>query len=365
MDGVNPSSCTVLFGGWAQALRDVGCQFTVLSLREDRQAGKYLRERGIEELYSEDSKYSLQHIKTIRGLIIERKIDVVHLHGYGAAHFGRVASRQVGIPNVVHEHAVLQPKFQHVALDWLLRKKTDAAIAVSKNVAAFMREWRCIPAEKMHVIGNGIDLSRFKAPSPKERSRARKELGIPDDALIVGTVTRFREEKGNEFLIRSFAAVRAQYPNAHLVLVGDGPLADRLHRIAAEEKVGDGIHWLGFRADVESVISTFDVHVIPSLTEGFPLALAEGMAVGNAMVVTAVGGMLELAVEGENALLVPPSDAPAIAAATLRLFGDRLLVTKLRQHAIRSSESMSISRSAQGVFRLYGELVENSGGEHS
>jgi glycosyltransferase involved in cell wall biosynthesis len=107
------------------------------------------------------------------------------------------------------------------------------------------------------------------------------------------------------------------------------------------------------------------VHVIPSLTEGFPLALAEGMAVGNAMVVTAVGGMLELAVDGENALLVPPSDAAAISEATLRLLNDERLDASLRSSASRSAQAMSISRSAQGVLGLYDEMTKRQASPNS
>jgi glycosyltransferase involved in cell wall biosynthesis len=360
MDGTNPSSCTILFGGWARSMAGPECQFEVLSLAQDQQIGDYLRERGIKDFYVSSPRYSPKIIGEICKLIAERNIDIVHLHGYGAAHFGRIAARRSRVKNVVHEHAALKVKPQHYFLDWLLREKTDIAVAVSESVREFMINGRNIPADRIRVIGNGVDLARFPEKTPAAIREARGLIDVGPDIPLIGTVTRFREEKGNEFLIAALEHVRSRFNDARLVVIGDGELRESLHRLASERNIGDAVHWLGFRSDLEKLMPAFDVHVIPSLTEGFPLALAEGMAVGNAMVVTEVGGMKEIGSDRENLLFVPSRDSAAIAEACVSLLENRQFAQKLARNARRSAESMSIDQCAKRIVNVYRELMSGS-----
>jgi len=357
MDGVNPSSCTVLLGDWAQALRDADCTFSVLALAREEAAAGYLRARAVDVRFAGCGKHSWGNVKAVREAATAIGADLVHLHGYGAAHFGRIASRQARIPNVVHEHAILRKQSLHMLLDWLLRSKTDVAVAVSEAVRDFMIDVRKVPAARVKVVGNGVDLARFRPATPHCRAEARAMLGLSADVPIVGTVTRFRVEKGNEYLLRAFAHILLAFPSARLVILGDGPLAADLHGIADQLGVSKSIDWLGHRGDVERVLPAFDVQVIPSLTEGFPLALVEGMAVGNPLVVTAVGGMIELADDHQNVLMVSPADAPAIASATIALLSDRARAQRLGKAAAVTAQSLSIAASASRLRRLYEELL--------
>jgi glycosyltransferase involved in cell wall biosynthesis len=336
---------------------DSECEFEVLSLAQDEQIGGYLRERGIKDFYTSSPRYSPKIIGEICKVIAERDTNIVHLHGYGAAHFGRIAARQSGVKNVVHEHAALKVKPQHFVLDWLLREKTDIAVAVSESVRDFMIKGRNIPADRIRVIGNGVDLVRFPQKTSTSVQVARDLIEVGPDIPLIGTVTRFREEKGNEFLIAAFERIRSRFNNARLVVIGDGELRESLHRMARQKNVDDAVHWLGFRSNLEKLMPAFDVHVIPSLTEGFPLALAEGMSVGNAMVVTEVGGMKEIGNDRENLLFVPSRDSAAIAEACISLLENRQLAQKLAHNARRSAESMSIDQSAKRIVNVYRELL--------
>ncbi len=357
MDGVNPSSCTVLFGGWNPHMQKLGCEMSVMSLAQDQEVGTYLRDRGIEDHYSSNPRHVIKVIGQIEELATGLGADIIHLHGYGAAHFGRVAARRSGILNVVHEHAVLKVKPVHYVIDRLLRNMTDAAVAVSRNVREFMIRGRSIPADRIRVIGNGIDLGRFLPKSPSDIQSAREIIGVDRCVPIVGAVTRFRQEKGTEDLIRAFGEIRRRFDEARLVIVGDGPLREMLRDIAEHEGVSDSVMWLGFRSDVERIMPAFDVQVIPSLTEGFPLALAEGMAIGNAMVVTEVGGMRELGRDLENLLFVPPRDPSAIANASIRLFEDTALALAISEAARESARSMDVAQSANALVGLYSEMI--------
>lgn len=357
MDGVNPSSCTVLFGGWSDSIPDTECKMAVLSLANDQLAGAYLSDRGVEVLYTTLPKYSPKTINEICRLISERDIDIVHLHGYGAAHFGRIAARRSNIKNIVHEHAFLRTKPQHFVIDWLLRNKTDLGVAVSESVREFMIKGRCVPVDRVRVVGNGVDLKHFGQKTIATTMEARKLIGVEPGSPVFGTVTRFREEKGNEYLISAFERIHDRVENARLVVIGDGELRESLRSMAVDLGIDGAIQWLGFRADVEKIMPAFDVHIIPSLTEGFPLALAEGMAIGNAMVVTNVGGMKEIGTDGENVVFVPPRDAAAIADACVRLIEDERTAKMLAANARVTAMQMSIGQSAQNMLDLYRELV--------
>lgn len=357
MDGVNPSSCTVLFGGWNECLVKSGCETLVLSLAQDQEVGDYLRKRGIEDHYCSHRKFSPRIVREIGEYAAARKVDLVHLHGYGAAHFGRLAARKSGLRNVVHEHAVLKVKPQHYVIDRLLRSMTDAAVAVSENVKEFMIKGRSIPADRIRVIGNGIDLSRFREKTPADIVSARGIMGLSMETPVVGVVTRFREEKGTDDLLKAFGLIRRKVPNAHLVVIGDGPLKEALRKLAEEENLAGAVSWLGFRQDVERIMPAFNVQVIPSLSEGFGLALAEGMAIGNPMVATEVGGMQELGRDRQNLLFVPPRDPISIADACVALLTEPECARDVARGGLETAKSLDIAHSATAIFKLYQALL--------
>jgi glycosyltransferase involved in cell wall biosynthesis len=167
MDGINPSSCTILFGEWIPYLDSNGFHTTVLTLRKPDPAGEYLEKRGIKVYYQGYGKISSKNINGIREIIERERADIVHLHGYSAANFGRIATRREGVPNIVHEHAVLKVMPHQYLADYLLRKYTDIAVAVSNGVKDFMIRGRSVPEGKIKVIENGIKLDKFKKIEPE------------------------------------------------------------------------------------------------------------------------------------------------------------------------------------------------------
>jgi glycosyltransferase involved in cell wall biosynthesis len=357
MDGINPSSCTVLFGAWYAHQQGPDFEMAVLSLAPDKRAGGYLRDRGIEVLYSPCPKFSFGNISYIAKLVRERSVDIVHLHGYGAAHFGRVAAKRVGALSVVHEHAVLKIKPHHFLVDRLLRNKTDLAIAVSEAVRQFMIRGRSVPSSRLRVIGNGVDLERFQQKTADSRSRARDLIGVGDQTPVVGTVTRLREEKGNADLIKAFRKIRDRIEDARLVVVGDGELRESLNRLADDLNLKDAIIWMGYRSDIERLMPAFDVQAVPSLSEGYGLVLVEAMAVGNPVVATQVGGMRELGRDGVDVLFVPPGDPEELSKACLQLLENRGLAATLASNGCSASKDMSIEMSSHRIRDAYEELL--------
>lgn len=165
------------------------------------------------------------------------------------------------------------------------------------------------------IIYNGIDVERFATAAPAE-------IDIPSDAITVGFAGRFEMRKGIADFAEAWTRVAEAVPNAHALIVGDGPRESDFRAALAN---APRVHWLGFRSDIERVYKRFDIFVMPSHFEGFGMALAEAMAAGAACVAYDVSNLPELITHEHDGLLVPFRDRNGLAAAVIRLANDAAL----------------------------------------
>jgi glycosyltransferase involved in cell wall biosynthesis len=261
---------------------------SLLSLRKKDLSEETLDTLGIDITYLERSKFDPMTLPAMLRIIDEKRIDILHLHGYGATTFGRLAGALRGIPTILHEHANLTdtPWFQKVA-DRLLEPSTDIALAVSRSTADFVIHARLIPESKVKVVYLGVPLEDFSRPrSAAEVAEVRRDLGIADNEFAVGTVTRLHESKGNSYLVDAAARVVKARPGTRFFLVGEGPLLGQLQAQAATLGLGDRFVFAGFRRDVAGTLSAFDLSVFPSLWEGTPITAFEALAMGKPIVAT-------------------------------------------------------------------------------
>ncbi len=362
MDGVNPSSCSRLFADWIPLHDSSRFQVDVVGLRPRDAAGAFLEKQGITVHYIQEGKFSPKNITAIADLAARGDYDILHLHGYSSANFGRLAARKIGIRSIVHEHAILPVQPHQYVADWLLRNRTDVAVAVSNAVKAFMIHGRSIPEEKIEVIWNGIDLEHFQNVPAERVQHFREQHGLPETGTIIGTVTRLREEKGNAYLLEAAAEVLRHEPEVTFVLIGDGPLRDTLQQQARDLGIAEKVLFTGFVSDIQAALAALDIVVIPSLREGFGLALVEAMAAGKPVVATKVGGMIELARHERSALMVYEADSPALAQAILRLLQEPELAQQLADQAREDSGRFSIGENVRSLEALYERLVPAKSG---
>jgi glycosyltransferase involved in cell wall biosynthesis len=358
MDGFNPSSCAILLKEWISCLDANKFNCAVCTLKNPDPAGKFLEKNGISVKYFGFGKFSPKNIKEIIKQIEKENIQILHLHGYSAANFGRIASRKKNIINIVHEHAVLKTLPHQFMADFFLRNYTDIAVAVSLNVKTFMIRSRSIPSNKIEIIRNGIDIKKFKKSDEKTIVEKRREIQVPGNYRVIGTVTRLRREKGVEFFIKAIPFILEEFKDVFFIIIGDGPLRAELENLANDLNITKNLKFLGFRRDIAELLSIFDVNVIPSITEGFPLSLVEGMAVGNAIVATKVGGMKEIAKDSKHVLFVPPKDALGIGQKVTLLFKNPTLSKNLSSSAKALSIKFCIEKSAESIQDLYIESLK-------
>jgi sugar transferase (PEP-CTERM/EpsH1 system associated) len=285
-----------------------------------------------------------RHIRRTRPTILHTSLFHANLPG-------RVLGRLAGVPIVIcsERTMAMESEWRYWLNRWTIGL-VDRVIAVSAKVRDFCVSHICLPAEKLVVIYNGVDLP----DSPTSREQARAELGLPLDDLVVGTVSRLDPVKGVDVLIHTLT----QLSDTILVVIGDGPERAVLETLASRLGVADRIYWAGHRRDVPNLLPAFDLFVQPSLHEGLPNAILEAMAVGLPVIATAVGGTPEIVIDGVTGVLIPPRDSSALAGAMAMLLSDQNLRHGMgRAGRERVANHFAVRHMIEQTEQLYEQLL--------
>jgi len=186
----------------------------------------------------------------------------------------------------------------------------------------------------------------------------RAELGIPQDAPVVGTVTRLSPQKAPLDFVNAAAQVTARRPDVHFVVVGDGLLRAEVEAQVIALELGDCVHLTGLRRDVPDLMHSFDVFALTSLWEGLPRVLPQAMAADLPIVATAVDGNAEAVTDGVNGFLIPPGDPQAMATAWLRLLDDPSLAWRMGKAGQVRAEEFGARKMVSDIAALYEALLE-------
>jgi glycosyltransferase involved in cell wall biosynthesis len=295
----------------------------------------------------------------MRSFFARRDVSVIHAHNVGPLVFGGLASR-LGLrrPTVVYsEHNQIYSAGRSG------RRKFIFYVRLADHVVAVSHDLRRTLVSKVHptvpvrVIHNGIDGTQFSMTSGEE---VRRELGIGEEDILIGSGVVLSKQKGMPYLLRAAKGVIAREPRARFVVAGDGPLRKDLERSAAHLGLGDRFRFLGYRSDMPRVISAFDIYVLPSLWEGLPLALLEAMAMGKPIVATEVGGNPEVVQDGVNGFIVPRRDAASLQDALIRICRDDLFRRRAqRVNRSRFESDFSLTAMVNAHERLYEEVAKS------
>ncbi|MCC7007326.1 MAG: glycosyltransferase [Acidobacteria bacterium] len=339
---------------------------SLVSLRRRDLSEETLDALGIDITYLGKSRFDPTTLPALLRVIRAKRADVLHLHGYGATTFGRLAAAIVGLPVVLHEHANLTatPWFQKVA-DRMLEPVTDVAIAVSRSTATFVTEARLVRPERVRVVYLGAPVEEFGPPrSADQIAETRRSLGVAPSDFLVGSVTRLHESKGNEYLVDAARQVIDARPQARFIVFGEGPLRASLEARVRALGLGERFRFAGFVRDVAAVLWAFDLAVFPSLWEGTPLTVFEALAAARPIVATDADGLAEVLVDGANAVIVPRRDAAALAARIIELADAPERRQALGHAARRSASAYDITAFVRKMERLYDLLHRESRARH-
>ena len=299
---------------------------------------------------------ALTRLAALRALYRNERIDLLHLHSpaAGGQWVPVLAARLTGVPVAATYHQVQAIRLpvktrliNYVIHRWLIA----STVAVSRGVKASLARAAGLPERRITVIHNGIDRTeepRVAAGSPALPARAPGEVRI-------GYFGRLSPEKGLAVVLQALANLAVQCPQAHTLIVGDGPERERLEAITRLLAIEDRVSFLGFRPDARALMAEVDIIVHTPVYEGFGIVVLEAMAAGRPVVVNdSPGGLTEIVTHGETGLVVPANSPSALAAALAQLCADPEARRRLGQQGLaRYEERFSARAMAERVAALY------------
>lgn len=297
-------------------------------------------------------------MSALDAILHSENINIINSHHLGAL-FHLIFSRERRRRAWVHtEH--IRPDIEYVGSPILkfapwLYKRPDVVTGVSSEVVSYYNKELGISSEKCRLVLNGVNVSAFSRTV--DVVRKRREVGLLDTDIVVGTMANLRPQKNHKNLIKAFAKVRKQVPNLKLLLAGDGECRFDLEGLACNLDVSDGILFLGHRTDAEELMAIMDIYCLPSFYEGMPLSIMEAWAAGKPVVATNVLGIREIVKDRETGLLVESDNSSALADALLVILRD----DKLRQTIAENGRKLAHAEcSIEQMVARYESIYSNS-----
>lgn len=350
------------------ALADAG--YEVVAVSANGPETEVLRQHGIRHralagsTRGFDLRSDLRAAWSFAAIVRDERPDVVHTHNPKPGVYGRIIARLLGVERVVN---TVHGLYATPTDGWRRRAAVYGAEALAarfshlelvQNAEDFdlMTRTPLAPMGRVRFLGNGIDLERFAIDAAASRADIRRELGIDEHEVVVGSVGRLVSEKGFPELLRASSEIAAPH---RLVVVGpdDPEKPDALPAEAIREATASGVRFLGRRDDIERILPALDVFVLASHREGVPRSAMEAAAVGLPVVATDIRGCRQVVDDGETGFLVPKGDAGSLAATIAKLVEDPELRRSMgaagrRKAVAEFDEQLVLDR----LWLAYGEL---------
>jgi len=351
-----PGGAERMLAQLAGELQAAGCPgVAFLPAGEEGWLSRELAAAGIPvEYFQVDRPLSSKLAASLAAGFRRHRIDLAHSHEFTMAFYGAWAARRARVPHIITMHG---GRYNAGRLRRKLALRAAAAlsgsvVAVSQVLAGQLCRDLWIRSTRITTIPNGV---RF---DPLAESTVRSELALSSEDHLVVTVGNLYPVKGHRVLLDAAALLSSQHPNLHVAIAGRGELAAALAEQARELGLAGRLHLLGLRTDVANVLAAADVFVLPSLSEGLPLALLEAMCAARPIVASAVGEVPVALAAGAAGLLVEPGNATALAAALHRVLANRFEAQLLGKSAqARAAAEYGIARMVTRYAALYDRLL--------
>jgi len=314
------------------------------------------------------SRFNILLIFRLAELMKREGIHIVHSQGGRADFFARIAAKLAKVPKVVSTVAMPVEGYDvgslrktvYVALDRFTERFVDRFIVVSQALRKVLILDHKIAHDKVIKIYPGIVIEDYHHHSPSDKA-IREEFRIEPDIPIVGAIGRLVWQKGFSFFIHAAKRIVKVFSDVKFLIVGEGPLHQELKMLSKRLEISEYLVFTGFRRDIPDLLSGMDILVIPSLKEGLPAVLLEGMAMAKPIVATNIDGISEIIRDGETGLLVPPGDPEALAEAITSLLKDRdKAMTMGRAGRRLIGREFSVEEMVRRTQEVYESMVQGS-----
>jgi glycosyltransferase involved in cell wall biosynthesis len=332
--------------GWAVGIACMGERWSARG-----QIGEEAAKLGLPVWYvGYPGRLSARGLFRLQRTISESRARLVHLHGYKATILAGGLCLAGKLPAIATYHceaekAVGLPRY-YIGAETQILRRLDCVIAVSQAVREELLR-RGVPVERVVVVPNGI-------PSEAATVAGEAAATVPPFGPTLLTVGRLVAEKNIGAALRVLAVVRAKYPGAGLLIAGEGPLRAQLEAEARALGVHDAVRFLGFVEQPRRLFSHCDCFLLPSNTEGLPIALLEAMAAGVPIVASGVGGVPGAIANEVGGILVPAGDLESLVSGVMRVLNDRCLASALGRGAReRFEEAFTDERMVERYIARY------------
>ena len=310
---------------------------------------KKLQEMNIEHIKINDIENKnliniIKNVKKIRKVIKEKNITIIHSHHRMAAMYANIVSNKK-IIKLANAHNTFWDKKILTKLSYSNTKIIAVGEQVKKNLVEFYK----IPEKQVKVIYNAVKPFDNNVIIDNELKEARK-----NGYMIISNVGRLSEQKGMEYFIEAADIINKKNKNLKYYIIGSGEKEEYLKQIVEKKKLENYIKFMGFRDDVQNIMSQSDLIVLSSLWEGLPLTPIEAFSVGKTIVATAVDGTVEIVKNKENGLLVKPRDANELANSICELIEDKNEKNRFEENAIKTyKEKFSFEIFKENYIKFY------------
>ncbi|MBT8944374.1 glycosyltransferase [Lactobacillus delbrueckii subsp. bulgaricus] len=303
-------------------------------------------------------------VKQIKKIVKQIKPDIVYAHSTKAGALTRIALMGMHIPVIYNPHGwafnMAQSKKKELAYRLIEKAQipfTKKVVCISEAEMQSAMQKHICSKDKIKIIPNGIDFDLLDKVQPV----TRRDLGIPEDAFVVGQIGRLSEQKSPDVFVEMAEKIKKEIPNSFFVMVGDGNLEAEIRRLIKSKGLEDSFLITGWVDNPTGYLNCFDVATLLSRWEGFGLALVEYMYCGVPLVSTKVDAIPYVVDEGIDGLLVEPNSANEAAQAAIRIYGDSVLAAKLVTNGFNIAKyKYDIRRVIKQTQQLYQDVLSRS-----
>jgi len=335
----------------ALGLKGLGWANAVCALERGGALQSELEQAGVQTFVSGRNAGVLGTMFKLFRAIRRFRPDVVHTHHLYELFYAWPGALLcgAGIVHTEHEYFSLENGKARFFIR-LLSRLCKRVTAVNRETASYLENLLGWPKDRVATIVNGIDLQAFGEARPD-----RASLGLAEQDRVIGIVARLEPVKGHDVLFTAFTQVQEKFPDAALLVVGDGSRRQELERMADSLGIAGRVRFLGMRRDVPQLLAAMDVMALSSLEEGLPVSILEAMGAGLPVVASAVGGIPAVVQDLETGMLVPAGDVQALAGALERVLGDAVLARAMGTAGFRL---VSGKYGANAMVQSYREIYD-------
>jgi len=300
-------------------------------------------------------------IYRIYSFLKKNRIRILHTHLLRSDLYGGLAGKLAGLPIILStKHNMnsytAQGKLIHSFLFRLSSYFPTHIIAVSEALKSYFISMIHVKREKIFLIHNGIPIDKF---SSEFNIHTADKLNSSNTSFKVGFLGRLVREKGLAYLLHAFHQLNAK-DNLTLFIVGEGPQKTFLQKLCRKLEITDNVQFLGYRTDIEHILSLLDLVVLPSISEGLPMVLLEALSAAKPVIATRVGGIPEIIKHGKTGILIPPRDAAAISQAIMQIIQNPTLARTLARNGHRFvKNNFNQAKMIKQYNRIYSHCINH------